>query len=527
MTSKENAPDKGQPAGIAVSKTEKPQSVKSASAGALSVPENQDEGKPKLSLEDMIERAMQPLFRKFSEFESKIEALNLMSVPKLQSSSYDQQRGVGASEESFHSPQEFSSRRVDHRPNRQSLGSYRSIDSQDVVVRNVQSSFRLDKPKFESPVDPKNDGAFDESVLKFIEACDRHIEIWLNLPENENKQFQGSEVFALVTLPPEVQRRVAHNLEMIYDKSDVFGWTLREIQAAESWDKATTDGVKRAILERRARGGAKKDVVKTIQPPAISWPPGIGLIHLDGFEEYKSKLTTQVSRLADGGVSLSFITIKDAIISAIPDRDFRIELYTQFGHSGSLPGPTASGVNQEFSMKSIFDFIRDHIVVVKQKGLAEVVNQKSKASFTPPTSRKFVGQGPPSRFPARAVHAIEFGSEFPESDRDFWESGHYQERMAKEDDEYTSVNQVVQDAKSKDCRHIGIGPDGKLLCPYLGNPASAKCGFRHPSKDLELKGKGVSKSVPAKPLKVHSAEGLGISYVHDSEFQNENDADDS
>jgi hypothetical protein len=99
--------------------------------------------------------------------------------------------------------------------------------------------------------------------------------------------------------------------------------------------------------------------------------------------------------------------------------------------------------------------------------------------------------------------------------------------LENEDDEYNSVNQAVQGAMSKDCRHTGTGPDGKLLCPYLGNPESAKCGFRHPSKDLELKGKGVSKSVPAKPLKVHSAEGLGISYADDSEFQEEDGAVDS
>ncbi len=56
-----------------------------------------------------------------------------------------------------------------------------SPNNADVVARVVKSSFRLDKPKFEFPTDPKNDGAFDESALKFIEECDRHIEIWLNL----------------------------------------------------------------------------------------------------------------------------------------------------------------------------------------------------------------------------------------------------------------------------------------------------------------------------------------------------------
>ena len=86
------------------------------------------------------------------------------------------------------------------------------------------------------------------------------------------------------------------------------------------------------------------------------------------------------------------------------------------------------------------------------------------------------------------------------------------------DDEYTSVNTAVQSAKSKECRLKGIGPDGKLLCPYLGNPDTAKCGFLHPAKELELKGKGVSKSTPAQPRKVHhTTVGLGIQYADEAE----------
>jgi hypothetical protein len=482
---------------------------------------------PEITMVDVMSRldkfadAFLALGAKVSSLDAKVEAKSFSEVEALRSPLLD----VGS---------EFKSR-ANQRSDRQSLGSFRSLDQQD-VVKVVKSSFRLDKPKFESPSDAKNDGAFDESVLKFIEECDRHIEIWLHLPENKDKQFEGSEVFALVSLPASVQKRVAHNLDMIYEKSEIVGWSLQQIQQAVYWNRATTETVKRAILIRKAQGVARKDSVKSIQPPAIAWPNGVGFIHLDAFEEYKSKLTTQVSRLADGGVSLSFIAIKDAIISAIPDRDFKVELYAQFGHSGSLPGPNASGASQDFSMKDIFDFIRAHIVVIKKKGLADTVNKNSGVSFhTPPTVRKFGSQGPPSRFPARAVHAIESSSAFPDSDRAYWESGYHHGRAAaeddesgyshgraaKEDDEYTFINQTVQEAKSKECRHIGIGPDGKLLCPYLGNPESAKCGFRHPTKDMELKGKGVSKSVPAKPLKVHVTEGLGISYADESEFQPE------
>ena len=118
--------------------------------------------------------------KRFTELESKIES-------KFEAKSF-------SDFESLRSPTLEHGLRSDHRPNRQSLGTVRSLDSQDVVVRNIKSSFRLDKPKFESPSDVKNDGAFDESVLKFIEECDRHIEIWLHLPENKDKLESGGEI---------------------------------------------------------------------------------------------------------------------------------------------------------------------------------------------------------------------------------------------------------------------------------------------------------------------------------------------
>ena len=82
------------------------------------------------------------------------------------------------------------------------------------------------------------------------------------------------------------------------------------------------------------------------------------------------------------------------------------------------------------------------------------------------------------------------------------------------------MNTAVQLAKSKDCKHVGIGPDGKLLCPWLGKPDTAKCGFRHPSNELALKGKGVSAS-----KKVHQVVGLGVSYSADGEHSETHDED--
>ena len=225
---------------------------------------------------------------------------------------------------------------------------------------------------------------------------------------------------------------------------------------------------------------------------------------------------------------LSLVAVKDAIISAIPDAKFKAELYSLYGHAGTLPGPTVAGDLRSFTIRQIFEYIRQHIVSIKKKGLAELVNKNSVSfSFpTPPTSRKFGNHGPPSRFPSRAVQAVELDQGFPESDRNFWSRAHDAEAevSADDSDEFQQVNAMIQQVKSKECHHKGIGPDGKVLCPYLGKPETARCGFLHPAQELELKGKGVSKSTPAQPKKVHHVSG-GLEIPYAADFDEETDVE--
>jgi len=410
---------------------------------------------------------------------------------------------------------------------RQSLGSYHSSassSSQELTIR--KSSFRLEKPKFEAPKDSKIDGALDEATIKFFDDCDRHIEMWKAMPENIEKTFEGSENFAIVSLPPAVQRKLAHSLEFVFSPAELCMWTEEEIAKAQFWKKVTTSQVRKLILDRKAQGVSLLAAIRTIQPPNIAWSSGVGLIHEEAFQDYKDRLINQVSQIAEGGIFLSMVSIKDAIISAIPDTNFKAELYSKFGHAGSLPGPSAFGQINELSIKSIFEFIHEHIVTIKKKGLAGLVNSRAVSFSTPSTVHKSGGRRPHSNFPARSVQSIDFpNAEFSETDRafwadstdrSFWESSDHQKVLS--DDEFTSVNTTVQMAQSKDCKHVGIGPDGKLLCPWLGKPDTAKCGFRHPSNELALKGQGVSKSTPAQPKKVHHVSaGLGIPYAAESD----------
>ena len=454
---------------------------------------------------------------RFSKLDSKLDAA--MSKYEAHSlSDLESLRSPALEQDASHDRRSS----FDPRNARQSLGSYHSsgtASSQELTIR--KSSFRLEKPKFEAPKDSKIDGSLDEATIKFFDECDRHIEMWKAMPENVEKTFEGSENFAIVSLPPAVQRKLAHSLDFVFSTAELCMWTEEEVAQAKFWKKVTTPQVRKLILERKAQGVSLLAAVRTIQPPNIAWTSGVGLIHSEAFQDYKDKLIAQVSQISEGGIFLPLVSIKDAIISAIPDNNFKAELYSKFGHAGSLPGPSSSGQPNELSIKSIFEFIQEHIATIKKKGLAGLVNSRAVSFSSPPTVQKFAGKRPQSNFPARSVQSIEFQSaEFPDTDRSFWESGNHQQHLSDQqnlsDDEFTSVNTTVQMAKSKDCKHVGIGPDGKLLCPWLGKPDTAKCGFRHPSNELVLKGKGVSAS-----KKVHQIVGLsaslGISHSEDDE----------
>jgi hypothetical protein len=413
----------------------------------------------------------------------------------------------------------------DPRAQRQSLGSFHSSSTLSPPQLTLNKNpFRLEKPKFENPKDASVDGALDDAVLKFFDDCSRHVEAWKAMAENKDKPFEGEHNFALISLPPDIQRQVAHSMEFIYSTAEVVMWTAAEVQSASYWTTARTADVRKIILTRRAQGISYAAAIKTINHPVLAFPKGVGLIHLEAFDAYKDKLITQVARLAEGGIVLPLVEVKDAIILAIPDAKFKAELYSFFGHAKTLPGPTASGDIRAFSIKQMFEYIREHIITIKKKDLADIVNKEAvMRGMASQPFQNFRGGRAFAAPPKPRVQAIDFQpATFAESDESFWLAKEAEHQLSDSSDEFHQVNAVIQKAKSKECHNKGIGPDGKLLCPYLGNPDSAHCGFNHPAKDLELKGRGVSKSTPAKPKTVHNiASGLGIDYAHESDFQDD------
>jgi hypothetical protein len=47
-------------------------------------------------------------------------------------------------------------------------------------------------------------------------------------------------------------------------------------------------------------------------------------------------------------------------------------------------------------------------------------------------------------------------------------------------------------AGDRKCKKSGVGKDGLLICRWLGGEKGACC-FEHPSSEMALKGKGISK----------------------------------
>jgi hypothetical protein len=139
------------------------------------------------------EAAFLQFFMKFEDRFSRLDAKLDSAMSKFEAQSFAEFEGL-------RSPPAGN----DALQGRLSLGSNRTgSSSQNSQVG--KSSFRLEKPKFEYPKDPKVDGALDESILKFIDECESHIVIWKTLPENKDKVFEGSENFALVSLPTSVR----------------------------------------------------------------------------------------------------------------------------------------------------------------------------------------------------------------------------------------------------------------------------------------------------------------------------------
>ena len=190
----------------------------------------------------------------------------------------------------------------------------------------------------------------------------------------------------------------------------------------------------------------------------IKFNSQFGLIDAQAFVEFQHEFKKEIMRIQAGGrLVINKINQKDILISALPDKAYQKVLLTKYGPEGTLVMPV-----DEFGIDLIFDEVEFRISTITKQGLRAVVNKSARdreASFLrTPTHGK-----------AAAVHNPEL------------------EEIVEE-----HVNAAM--AGDKKCKKTGIGKDGLLFCRWLGEKGT--CCFDHPSSELALKGKGVSKEAP-------------------------------
>jgi hypothetical protein len=66
--------------------------------------------------------------------------------------------------------------------------------------------------------------------------------------------------------------------------------------------------------------------------------------------------------------------------------------------------------------------------------------------------------------------------------------------LSDELDDQMQLQAYLAVSNKEQCKRLGVGPDGKLICRYLGGP-KASCIFSHPESDLKLKGRGVTSTI--------------------------------
>jgi hypothetical protein len=182
--------------------------------------------------------------------------------------------------------------------------------------------------------------------------------------------------------------------------------------------------------------------------------------------------------------------VKDVIICALPDLNYQKDLFLLFGPIGSI--------HRDQSLASLVTTIGARINSIMSLNLQAVVNRAvTTRDANSNQSKKFKVNFSQVLCDESGLdtHSVD---EFPKDDLVMLEEGN----LEIEEDESQSqlLAFLAESAGKKSCDRIGVGPDGKLKCKFLGGP-KAVCIFAHPKEDVELKGKGFTASVLASPVK--------------------------
>jgi hypothetical protein len=398
---------------------------------------------------------------------------------------------------------------------------------------------KLERPKFvvkktQTSNGFKTEWVEDSDYLDYLDDYDHYFAQWKTIPANEGLSYSNEERVPIVNLPPRYARRIANRLKWIYDKTELLFCSQRQIQSANFWKDMTSAKLREEIgklVERDLSYKGASDLLRK-----ITFRSGFGPIDMKAFAVYQHDFKQELIRLRAGNRMPNPTTLKDIIIASYPDRMYQQELVAKFGPHGVLNGDP-----EEFAINLVFEDIETHIAEITKQGLRAVVNNHLRdtrnhdaSNHSPRTpsfgNPKFISHeakpGAPRtpsfghpKFEGK-VHQTVLSDLFGESDDDFWKPETGQNQGASfedeqpihnssehpEDDSHQSserdqeqwqilVNSTVLNKQK--CLRPGKGPDGLLLCKFLGG-AGASCTFEHPEDDHKFKGKGFSTSTPFK-----------------------------
>jgi hypothetical protein len=309
-----------------------------------------------------------------------------------------------------------------------------------------------------------------KEFIEYFDNVEAFILIWESQPGNTGKKFDGADSFALKNLKVPQQKQLAKLIQVIYDRSELRFVKKSELGNQIFWLSVTTQMAKAKLSVKLATETSLQACVRDLQKIKFSSP--YGLIDPDAWDNYKKNVLELENFQSSNGFIVPDSVLKDVIISALPDQSFQKDLFLLFGPIGSMYG------HQELS--DLIATIEARIRAILGQNLQAVVNRAvatRDAKFTP------------GKFKANAVQVEEmYFSADVESEE---EEQNVSEVEHDDSDELAMQLQayLTETAGKKSCDRIGIAPDGKLKCKFLGG-TKASCIFAHPESDMKLRGKG-------------------------------------
>jgi hypothetical protein len=266
-----------------------------------------------------------------------------------------------------------------------------------------------------------------------------------------------------------------------------------------SWKKMTSAELRKALGELVELETSHKGALESLQ--RIKFKSRFGPIDMIAFATYQHDFKKEVLRLQSGGRALDKVQLKDIIIHAYPDPSYQGELKAQFGGLGMLVGEV-----QDFAINDVFDDIERHIASLTKEGVRAVINKHIRAQEAQPSySPRTPGHGGAKAIEGKAVHTTELSYLFEESAFQVVDTDEHEDDLrdhkavafssedASTEEWQMHVNAVLANGQS--CSRVGKGPEGLLLCKFLGGPKES-CIFKHPEEDYKLKRKGFSTAKP-------------------------------